>query len=708
MDRRGSARLMKSLARQAVASTVAAALLAGSWPVSAWAGDEPSPIEAMRMFHDLGFIKNDADPVKSYLGNNAELTPIGRALFMAMKKRYNQVEEAEALKPAFERLRNAGPYTAARSGNVNRAVHYFNEQFGKISDAAEGSVEESFRTGGLLQAMISGAAISDPPKANAYTQVEVQDGFEFWDREGLAFQMTKNQVTTYNRELQKNQRLMNASRPVEVDLIPETGRYNYEMFQYSYWRLKNQETEYAKAARIDRMIAIAELLGRQYPNDLWFNDPTLEPDLLKAAKDKTYKHHGQTYSVLEIVEAKLKQRYAYLEGAKSAVAHFEADMLKLKGAPTISDAQVQTMSLNEQNALRWLSLSVLETQVFHVRNQRERVDPTSPDAQAIMKMVDESQLSVELKAKYKRQGLVMKERLDELNRILATVRKALNDADYAGSLDMVQAALASTQKELADLSIDYSIYLEAPSTAWLAKKQAYDGYNPLVRLTRGAYGTFSKSYAAHMKAIEGGDGKDAMAKSFTDVATLIASGTREDWVKARASIMAMNPGAAAYAMTGTPGGEAGKVNDALRITASLKAAHEHISAVTEDNKTADAIANMGTWAFSIGLGAPLARGMLSGMGKLSGPGIHLIEKGRSMTYVSGLGVRAVGRGMVIIGDVSKHTAARLATLEPRPGLGGSNPIGSYLVRSGARAANAAARQASFTVLSGSISGAWTA
>lgn len=713
---------MKPLARRAVAAIVCAALFAAQWPADAWAGAvaEPNPAEAMKYLRSLGVYKDDADPLKSYLGNDGKLTPIGRTLYLSLKTRYNAAEEVESMQPILARLRTNGVYTPARQDGATRAMKIFVEKFGDLASAPAGSVEESFRIGALREALMTGAAIADPPKANAFSQVEVKDGFEFWDADGLAFRMTKNQVTTYNRELQKTQRQMNLNRPAEVAAIPETGRYNYEMLQYSFWRLKNQETEYIKATRIDRMIAIAELLGKQYPTDMWFNEKGLEEDLIRQAKAKTYDHRGETYSVFDIVEAKFTQRRAYLAGARTAVQRFETDMHRFKASNTITDSQVATMSLDEQNALRWLSLTVLETQMFHVKNQRDRVDPTSPDAQAIMKMIDGSDLSQDQKVAYKEQGRRMKERLDELRQILAKTRQALNNADYAGSLDSVQAALASTQKELGDLSVDYSIYLEAPSTAFLAKSQTLKSrdwynlpghlYNGVSAALRGGYKLtpWGKEYKEGMDAIEGDGKRPPMAKTYTDLAVLVSGG---NYAEARRRIIAMNPNSSQYAMTGTAGTDPSKINDALRISSSLKASHDRISAVAETNKALDAASTFVTYAVSIALLAPVARAALNGVGKLSGVGGAMINAGKAMGGVQGFAVRAAGRSLIVVGEIAKHSAARLESLEPDVArvraVAGETWIANYAVASGARALSVATRQATFTGMAGGISAGFT-
>lgn len=746
---------MKPLARRTVATVVCAAILMAQWPAAAWAGGKAAleaetgdpninAAAAMKMFRDLGVYKGDDDPLKSYLGNDGKLTPLGEVMYQSLLSRYNPAEEVESMKPMLTRMRQVGPYNEARANSAARAVKMLEDRFSQLDQAPAGSLEESVRIGAKREAMMNGASIADPPAQGAYAQVRVKDGVQFRDKDGLAFQMfvnaeTKTQVTTYSRDVQKNQRLMNQNRPPQVPFIPETGRYNYEMLQYTYWRLKNQESDYVNAARVDRMIAMAELLGKNYPSDLWFNDKTLEPDLIRQAKAKTYKgNDGTVYSVYDLVDRKFRQREAYLQGVRRAIDHLEMDMNKFKDAHTITDSQIATMSLDEKGSLRWLSLTVVETQMFQVKNMAERVDPSSPDSQAIMKVIDESDLSDDQKTAYKEQGRRMKARLDELRRVLAMTRDTLSASDYGASLDAVQNMLASTQKELVDLSTDYSIYLETPSMAFLAKGQKlqkhswYNApghlYNGISTVVRGAYKMtpWGAEYKGNMDAIEGDhyqswqNGKprtDASGKpvmidmtaAYTEIAGLVASGRRQDWVEARQRIIAMKHGETEYT-TGPP-------SDAARIASTLKSGHSAIGSVAETNKSLDAASTFLTWTISIALLAPVARASLNWVGKLSTTGVNImkwaapVEEAGIAKSVGLFAVRSAGRVVFAAGEIARHSAARLESLEPSvarvKSVAGENAIAQYLVASGARAGSVAIRQGGFTILSGGISAGFT-
>ncbi len=370
----------------------------------------PAALAAMQQW---GVFKGDDDVLKTYIGDANHLTPLGSALYLSLTQTHDPnsdktalVDEVLGLQPTLDRLRQNGPYTPARQESVDKTLSLFEKKFGKIDDAVDGSVEGEFERGALREALMTGAAVSDPPKQSDMIQVPTNDGYEDWDKNGLAYRINKNSATTYNRELQKAQRAMNQSRPPEVQFIPETGRYNPEMFDYSYWRLKSQYDALAEGMRRDRVIALAELLGEsgKYRDDMWFTDKRIQADQEAEARTKTYSHHGQEYNVLQLVDDKFKQRQYYLDGALKGVERFKTDMDALKAGlkdnPVISDAQVQNLGLDEPAGMRFLSLGVLETQSFYVKNMIERLDPSSPDSEQVMKAIDKSDLTPEQMANY--------------------------------------------------------------------------------------------------------------------------------------------------------------------------------------------------------------------------------------------------------------------------------------------------------------------
>ncbi|OGR49169.1 MAG: hypothetical protein A2X40_05940 [Elusimicrobia bacterium GWC2_65_9] len=703
---------MKSLARKTIALAAAAALAHGALPPAAFcvgvkASAAVEPAAALRKMREWGVYKN-GDVLQTYLGDQGRLTPLGLSLYLSLANRYNAAEEVEGLKPVFDRLRENGPYDARRAGNVERAVKLFEQKFGRIDDDSAGSLEDQFMRGAQREALMTGAAVNEPPKPGDLSQVQTEDGFEFWDKKGLAYRLNNHQATTYNRELQKAQRQMNLSRPAQASQIPETGRYNFEMFDYSRWRLKNQYEDLVEGLRRDRLVAIAELLGEanKFRSDMWLADKTLEADLLGKARRKNYRHRGKDYNLLQLVDAKFAQRQYYLDGSLQGVSRYEADMNQLKAAlkadPTVTDAQVRTLSLDEQYSLRFLSLAVLETQMFYVRNQSERLDPASPDSAQVMKALDDSTLPAEVKANYKARAREMVERLKALSSILERTRKTLEAADYAGSLDMANSALSSSQRELGELSADYSMFVEIPAVAHLGQQQTDVRWlNFGSKLTRGVYRAARPGcdYAQAMRSLEAGRGEyDALIRT-------IAAG---DLAAARRGLIAMNPGAVKQSFEASLGGSPGRITDAARLAASLKVNRDRIGTVFETNKWLDTAGNYITWTVSLALAAPTARWGLNGVaGKLAR--FTNLEAAAGSSMAARAGVAMMRRGSIIISETARHTAARLETLDPSRAWVQSRAetaVGRFLLAGSVRGLNAGVRQASFSSLSGGISGAF--
>ncbi|HEX4049152.1 MAG TPA: hypothetical protein VH309_15000, partial [Elusimicrobiota bacterium] len=724
---------MKPLARKTAASALAAALVLGAVPRAAWAQpaaaapaaapaaaaapETASPVnpgDALQQMQAWGVYKGDGDVLKTYLGDSKHLTPLGKALYLSLVQTHDPkvdktglVDEVLAMRPALDHLRQIGPYNAQRQQSVDRTVALFQKDFGKIDDASDGSVEGEFERGALREALMTGAAVTDPPKQSDMVQVQIKDGYEFWDKAGLAYRINKNNATTYNRELQKAQRAMNQSRPPEVPFVPETGRYNPEMFDYSYWRLKDQYDALVEGMRRDRVMALADLLGEsgKYREDMWFTDKRIQADLEAEAKAKTYSHHGQDYNILDLVNAKFTQRQYYLDGALKGVQRFKTDMDALKAGlkdnPVVGDAQVQNLSLDEQGTLRYLSLGVLETQSFYVNNQIDRLDPGSPDADQVMKAIDASDLTPEEKAKYKLRAQDMVNRLQALNGVLEKTRATLSASDYAASLDMANAALTSSQRELGLLGSDYSMFVEIPSVAFLGKQQSDVSWmNWGAKLTRWAYGTVrpGSDYAQAMKAIE------ANRSAYSSIARQMADGQT---AQARQAVIAMNPDAVKGEFAAALGGDPVRITDAARLAASLKVNRDRIGEVYETNKWLDSAGTFITWTVDMAVAAPVLRMGFNGVGQWLGRFTGEAAAGE----VSSLSrIAFVRRPAIVMRETLLHTAARLQSLDPDAvwvNSQASNAVTRAMLATTMRAGSVALRQAAFTGMSAGISGTFT-
>lgn len=663
---------------------------------------EEDPKEAIAYLQNRGVFKGPDDPLRTYIGNERKLTPLGEALYKYLRAQANPAEELDGFKDAFESLRKAGPFSKQKEQVIDAVFERYQAKFGALPGPTGGEAGDTFRYGTLVEAYMTGAAVTDPPK-KAMTQVEAADGegWEFYDDQGLAFRLNKNQITTYNRELQKQQRELNRTRPPQAPFIPETGRYNVQMLQLSHVRLKQQAEELLRAYRMDRMINMAELLGKQYKEDMWFKDLSLEADLEKWARAKTYTHGGRTYSVYDIVDAKTKNRKAYLDKAMAGISQFEAEIEKLKGADTITDSKLASMQMSEQYVLRYLSLIFLESQKFYVKNQLERLDPRSPDSQLIQEAIKEAPGSEETRRKFRAQGEQLRKRLQRLQTIFGTVQDALSRSDYASSLDLVQAGLNRCQKELQEISLDYTLYVEAPSSGVLAKSQVgrpTPSFNGTMNPSKWDWG-FVRWAVEKTGVVPGHKGRMQEVRQslphYDRLYNLVADG--KYW-EARKAVIAMSPDAAVRRMDLGMGGGV-KVTDNLRVTSALRDARDVLARVQKVNKWADTVGNFLTWTTTMALGGPLISGSLSGVARgvrrLTLPSGH---KWEALTkYTTGL-----------VAETLEHTAIRIRSLNPaEENLKASSLIGRYLESSVYRGASFAGRQASFTMLSGVISGGFT-
>jgi len=713
--------------RKALASVASAAVVLGAFPRAALAnkpvaapvaaapqsdGALPPPAEVMKKLKEWGAFKGDDDVLKTYLGDAGHLTPLGRALYLSLVRAHDPSlegraisEELLAMQPAFDKLRDNGPYDANRQASVQRTIETFQRSFGKVK--AGGSLEADYQNGALREALMNGAAVADPPQPDELVQVPTKDGYEFWDLKGLAFRINKNNATTYSRELQKMQRAMNQSRPPQVAFIPETGRYNPQMFDYSYFLLKNQYQAIWDGMNRERTIALAELLGdaAKYREDMWFTSDRIQKDIEAKARNKTYRDKdGNTVSVWDIVERKFKQREYYLAEALKGVQRFESDMKalkeELKGSGVIGDSQVQSLGMDEQYTRRFLTLGVIETQTFEIKNQMEHLDPSSPDSEQVMKAIDESDMTPLQKASYKNKARDMVKRLQALNAVLEHSRAALHASDYAGSMDVANAAIQSAQRQLGLLSTDYSMYVEIPTLGFLGKQQLNDGWSSWLdfgsKLTRGGWRLASSRYARNM------DGIEAARPKYAAIARLIADGKLAE---ARQAVIDLDPDAVKGAFSAALGGDPAKITDAARVAAALKAGHDRIVNVYETNEWLDTAGRFITWSVEMAVAAPLARGLAAG-------GVKLLAKYTGEVQGAAEYPWYVTRPAIFASETLKHVGARLGSLDPDPtrinAIAGESAIARYALTTTVRAGSVAMRQAAFTLTSGAISGAFTA
>lgn len=276
---------------------------------------------------------------------------------------------------------------------------------------------------------------------------------ETWDKDGLAFRANQRGTPTYSRDLQALQRRMNQEKVQGAPAIPETGRYNYEMFGYSHAKLKAQADQLAKGTRLDRTVGLAELLDKQFKE--WaYSDPNVEQDLIRAGKAKAVGNSN----VYLVVEERLARRKAALARAQEGIQRYEAEANRLKSLPVITEAQAGSMALSETAVMRWLSIGVLEAQAYHADNLKNRLDPAYPDAMVFRKAVDAAKATAAQKARWKEQAVALRGRVDQLRSLMDKTRQTLTKE---ANSETAQAALSATTQELRGAAGDYERMMDA-------------------------------------------------------------------------------------------------------------------------------------------------------------------------------------------------------------------------------------------------------
>ena len=239
-------------------------------------------------------------------------------------------------------------------------------------------------------------------------------------------------ATAREREILALQKRMNKERRPGAPRVPENGRYNPEMFQSVQADLKKRLADLVELERVDRLYALAEGAGRPLRPRTAI-DAKLEAEILAASKG----------AVREGVEARLERRKAYLGDAGAAIRAHAAGVAALGKESFIFEPQAEECTRLEAEALRRLSLVILETQVFHVRG---RIEATEPGAKELTALIDKAKVGADAKAKYRARAAAVNARFKKLAEFLESTR------DYVASAartDEAEAAINSAQDEVA-------------------------------------------------------------------------------------------------------------------------------------------------------------------------------------------------------------------------------------------------------------------
>ncbi|MEK9144395.1 MAG: hypothetical protein AAB339_02155, partial [Elusimicrobiota bacterium] len=709
--------------KKALASFLCAALLLTGAPSpglvrSAFAADEPAidPAAAMKFFQEKGVLKGPDDPQKSYFidAGTGKLNEFGRIVFKYFKA---ETDRSRDYQESFEEIRKTGEFTEKKRKAVQSAIKEVQERFGGIDSV---DPEDGFMLGAKLNAIMTGVMTAEGPKAD-FTRVNTPEGYVFMDDKGVAFRASKamacrakawpddyeplvmslkkfaefkaekeaagewdnwfcgemSGVTTFSRDLAVQQKRMNKERPPCAPIVPETGRYNFEMLQYSYCKMDTQVSELDKSWRIDRMVRIAQLLGKQYRDDQWFKDAKLESDLLaEARKKKVNRYDGvcgrEVSDVLDLVDCRLAKRVEHLGQAKEKLALFKTRMQRFSGADSISNEDVEGMRGTEFLVSKYVFLTFLETQRFHTVNQAEslgyefQTDPATgklalkeikdgPDAKALEDSLKDAPVDKASREAYKKRKLDIARKFLGLMNVFRGLESDLIDADLGSAMGTFSAGLQSAQKRLGEIGLDFQLYSAMPGLLKVAKDEnsgltpavSWGGAKLVNKLSKLWGGDAAGGYLKNRQLL------DRYHPGIKNVFDLIAAG---DFKGARAAVISMDPEAArTHSQTGLGGG--GELSDAQTLQAVLKKTQETLTGVTKVHVWTGLAVNIVVWSAVLAVAAPVAGAALSGVARMA------FSAANTVAAYGKVG-KAVSFALRVTGEVAEHAAIRLQTLSP--------------------------------------------
>lgn len=653
----------------------------------------PGVQEVLNLLESRGILKGPDDPLRAQLLDPATggLTTLGLLLY---QQALSDPEAAQSLDTSLERLRTSGAWTPEKEEKAQRIVASIRDKLGSVSS------ERSFLAAAQLQAVLSGGVVDEAKPQ--YDQVTTAKGHLFWDKDGLAYRLDAQRKIVYSRKILQQQRTMNQTRPVQAPPIPESGQYNHEMLQYSYWRLRAQYDERDLLYHVDRTVGLAQLLGKQYKDDQWIHDRTLERDL---ENQKTVGGHVAK----SLVDPKLASRLEYMGQARGALEAFKSAIDNFKGASFMTEEILVSFRKLEQSAAKLITLAYLEELLYKVRNQLETLDPSAPGHEDLAKSIREAPVGAHIKAGYKRQGELLKQRAQKMQEIVAQVREMLKQEDPEKGLDQAQAALSAAQKEFGRLSLDFMVYAVAPALARASHDQ--NSNNSTL--------SFSKlwDYGARTFTPKGGFTQklDKIVRMDPTLKAMMERISRGDFDAARKRMIELEPDALqeywSASLNPPPGGSG--VTEAQRLQAAMQKSQTILGDVAKVHFWTDIAGNFLLTTAAIAIAAPAASFLLTGLSRAAyGVVAWSARMGPITRFV-------VGTPAKILGEVTEHTAIRLSSISPDPaklwfntmnpyrmGFGSTSLVRlvSYTEASAIRFVNHGGRQLAFTGLASGFSG----
>lgn len=751
------------------------ALRAGPYAARAFAG-EGTPVPAaqidtdaaVKFLSDQGVFKSADDPLRSYVidARTGKLSTIGEVIFLYLSK--DTKDRVKDFQPTFEALRQSGPATPKMLDAAGDSQKELQTRFAdliKVFDEGSGGTPNNpFVQNALLSVSFDGAARARGEAE--YTQLETEDSYVFMDKEGVAVRMAKNWacrhqnwasttdpylmnrqqfndfkskkessgewaewscgeqggVTTFSRDIQKSQKAMNTSpaKPSCAPRIPETGRYNVEMLDYSACLLLKDVERSRYGYKIDLLVKLATLLQESVTEEMILKqtDSLLAKLTEKAKKkriDKMDQYCGKVVgTVWDLASCKLAKRDEYVKKSEEFLEAYKKRVDSFKGRLVITQAEIQGLQADEALVKKYLTLAYLEAQRGQAYTQLEGVSwevfknaagnwvvrevKDSPDSKALREALDKGPFDAATKRDYMKRGGDIARRAERLLKAYEKLEDALLKTDHAGSMGIVQGALSATQKDLGELGLDARLYGAVPIMTHMGDEEnsgvsrtAYlgiaKGWNWLGKLVgtdpASGYIKDREELKKYVPALQG-------------VAKLIAAG---NFGEARNAILALDPDAQRthwQAEAGSPGDDPSR---AERTEAVFRKINESVTRTMKTHMWADIARDIVVSSVVLAVAAPAAAALLSGIAKAAYSVANVAATAGKVGKVIAFGAR-------IVGGVAEHGALRLQSLSPAANtLRQKTMVGRVLTATAIRGINAGVRHAVFALgMSGGVSG----
>lgn len=714
---------------------------------------------AMLALEAAGAFRGPDDPLRSWmLDSGGRLTAVGEAVYEYYLKNPDVAREYASQLDGLRSMGRAGrkQLEAAVAGWRN-----FMSQYGGLSDA---DAEGSWALGARLNAMATGAAVGEHQARDLVPLEAAGGGHDFVGGRGVEVRTDKDGVVVYQLAVLKQQREMNRRRPScspwiggmgMAPRVPETGAFNYEMLLNTFCAMGEQFRELDKLYHQNRLQRMARLLGKQYQDEQLLGDGgglgkkgRLEA-MIEDNRPVGGMFSGRTAG--ELADPHFKRRLELLAEAKKALLFYKSRMERLREARSVAFAELEAMQRNQGLVVKHVGLVVAETMRYQVVDLLEGLnfevaDPRgqmilrpifdSPSSKDLNKLIDEAPWEEKRKLAYRKRSWELAMRLRHQLMAMHRIHDAMRDADYATGLGPSQVALQEAQKQLNALGADVQLYHALPYFAklsrdmrgqmWGINASAAKLGNQFVSAVSGGewgwrYGAarayLDETLAPARRDAEGG--RSPIPPSRWDLYDRAAEALGRDGFKAAGDLLiGADPRAVSTHGGATLDDLAGPTR-LQKLQAALRKSQEYMEEISKQHRRVGIVVNTALWTVGLSLAGPAfgvalgvaargvaaagqgARAAVVGGSRMAGAGA------RGMRTAEALG-RAVELPFKVTSKIIDHASNQFAGLrhDPRKITAATAP-GRAAQAAGMRLAVSGVRTASWTAMSGGISGTFT-